>query len=201
MTHAQHADPRRLCEPVRAAGTGGRPSVQRLANLLLAANLWACSSDGAQPQAAALAPPPQRARVVESAPRDDRFDGSGQLQSSGRRASWLELPRGFRERADSTARLFAYEAQDLPLGKAREYLAARLRSERVEYPPGGVIFHAARPTYTQLPMPALEVRLIELRGSSQTLALWVEELPPENVPKLPVDVAAKELARMRSRLE
>ncbi len=169
---------------------------------LLAATLLGCSSRASSPEPSASTPAGRTQPAPASAATpDERFDGSGQLLPSEQRASWLELPRGFRAREGSSSRLWVYEAHDMPLAKVRTYLAARLGSERIEYPAGGVTFHAARPTYTQLTLPALEVRALEVNGRRDELRLWIEELPSESAPRLSVDVAAKELARMRSRLE
>lgn len=162
--------------------------------------LSACRSTPAQ-QSGEARPTPRRAKAaLDAPPPDPRFDDGG-LKPSQTRMSWLEIPSGFTLRAGSTAQKSWYEAYDMPIAKVREYLQARLASEKLEYVPRGMVFHNALPTHTKLTMAPLEVTLLELNHETRELRLSVEDLTPSATPPLTNVQAAQELARLRNRLE
>jgi hypothetical protein len=161
----------------------------------------ACSAPSAPREQAAA--PALQAPTPAAKPDvvDPRFDRAGQLLPSGRHVSWLELPRGFRERPGSTDRAAVYEAENMPLAKVRAYLAARLIPDTVEYPPNGVAFRNALPAHTRLELPRLHAVALEINRARGEIRLSIDDLTPSRDPPLPVDIAARELARRRSRLE
>ena len=174
----------------------------KLGRVSALALLSACSSSseggGARGEHRAL----ERVAVEQLAqPVDPRFDAQGALKPSGRRFVWLELPMGFEERPGSSPRSASFEATDMPLVKARDYLDARLAPAKLEFTRSGVYFRRSTPADSKLEAAVLDVTLIEMDPSTKTVQLWIDDLSPSSEPPLSVQAAKEELARERTRIE
>jgi len=140
----------------------------------------------------------QRAREQAA---DPRFDAEGRLKPSGEYMSWLELPSGFRQLPGSTAREAAFQAENMPFAKVREYLETRIVPDSIEYRAIGTSFRNALPSHTRLDLPPLHVTLLETDRDKHVLRLSIDDLTPPAAPPISEQSAAQELARMRTRME
>lgn len=130
---------------------------------------------------------------------DARRNRDGQLLPSQRHMSWLELPSGFATQPGSTLRRGVYEADDIPIEAVRAYLMARVVPGEIETTPLGFSYRRALPSYTRLPMAPLDISVLEADPTRHRVRLIIDDLSPPPEAPLPVDIAAKELARERDR--
>ena len=162
-----------------------------------------CSSNGrnaAPEQNAATRAALQRA--AENRPQGDaRLDASGRLKPSGLRVSWVELPSGFQPQPGSTKLTSSYEAPEMTVAKVADYFEERLLPGTVELRPNGVSYRNAKPKHTQLPMPSVNVTVLEVDRAQDRVRVVIDDLTPPSEPPLPLDVAARELDRERREVE
>jgi hypothetical protein len=142
-----------------------------------------------------------RARAAQRAPAGDpRLDAQGQLQPGSLKLSWLEIPIGFERRAGSTERNAAYEAEGLSVRLVREYLMARGRADEIDYLPRGENYHRLRASHTQLPLPPLDILVLEVDPGKKRIRMMIDDLAPTGTPLTPTQ-AMEALAKARDRVE
>lgn len=132
---------------------------------------------------------------------DPRLDAAGKLKPSELRASWVELPSGFQPQPGSTRLSATFQAHDIPLAKVTDYFEERLRAGTLELRANGISYRNAKPTHTQLPLPKVDVTVLEVDRTQRLVRIVVDDLSPPSEPPLRVDVAARELDRERKNIE
>jgi len=136
-----------------------------------------------------------------AAAADPRFDATGKLKPGGQRLSWVEIPSGFVQQPGSTPQSATFEAREMPLAKATDFFEERLLAGAIQLRPNGVSYRNSKAKHTQLPLPPVNVTVLEIDRAQQLVRVVVDDLAPPSEPPLRVDLAARELARERKSIE
>jgi len=159
--------------------------------------LAACKrAPDAQPEAATR----DKAQASDAGPAESIYDAQGRLKASREQVEWLEIPMGFQRKPQAYGRHVLFEAQNVPLEKARAFFAARMFTGEVLETAQHVLYRAVLPLSADERAVRLHLELTP-RTFDNTLLLDIERISYDGAQPLSVDEARQVLKREQTRAE
>jgi hypothetical protein len=130
--------------------------------------------------------------VDAGVPESELYTADGKLKPGPERVDWLELPRAFERTKLDYERHRLFVANGVTLERARDFLAERMLSGKLEERPNSVFYPGVMPVGGGTDAVRLNVRLTQ-RLTGQ-IELDIERLTSDGVKPLPFEEAKRAAA-------